>query len=212
MAVNERFALYFNAGYRQIDDTTWRQWVVRPGVTVDLSPSTELSLTYGYFKANPNGFRVDTYAVPEHRVHQQVTYRHGMGRLTARHRVRNEQRWIGTEYLGEAPRTWRFQERVRYMFRTDIPLKRAGGERPALFLSVHDEVGFRFGYRGRSNFDQNRLYGGMGYRPRPSTLIEFGAFLQRFNPLSGERIESNVMVLAGVTVDVPLKRLGSLFR
>lgn len=212
LAVNDRFALHFDTSYRLIDDSTWRQWVVRPGVNIGLSENWSLSLTYGYFKANPNGLRVDTYAVPEHRLHQQFTYRHGIGRLAARHRIRNEQRWIGTERRDDAPRAYRFMERLRYLFRTDIPLRRAAGESPSVYLSLYDEVAVRFGYRGTSYFDQNRLYAGLGFRPRPSTTIEFGAFGQRFKPMSGERLEHNVMVLVSVTTNMPLKQLGALFR
>lgn len=200
VSVTPRAALHFDTSFRSIDDTTWRQLVFRPGVNLKLNQQWDLSLTYGYFKSNPNGLSVDTYAVPEHRLHQQFTYRHGMGRLGARHRIRNEQRWIGTEYLGESfPRDYRFQERLRYLFRTDVPLRRGSAERPSLYLSFYDEVGFRFGFRGTSYFDQNRLYGGVGYRPNSSTTIEFGAFGQRFKPLSGGRFENNVMVLLSVT-------------
>jgi hypothetical protein len=212
LAVNRRFALHFDTSYRLVDDSTWRQWVVRPGVSIGLSENWSLSLTYGYFKTSPNGLRVGAYAVPEHRVHQQFTYRHGIGRLVARHRIRNEQRWIGAERLGAAPPSFRFQERLRYLFRTDIPLRREPCERPSVYLSLYDEVGVRFGYRGASRFDQNRLYAGLGFSPRPSTTIEFGAFGQRFKPLSGERVERNVVVVVSVTTNMPLKRLGSLFR
>jgi hypothetical protein len=109
-------------------------------------------------------------------------------------------------------RDFRFMERLRYQFRADIPLRSAAGERPSLFLSFYDEVAFRFGNTGTSRFDQNRLYGGFGYRPNPATTIEFGAFGQRFKPLSGERIEHNIMIMVSVTTDVPLKRLTSVFR
>ncbi len=129
-----------------------------------------------------------------------------MGRLAARHRFRNEQRWIGSEVLGYDPRLWRFQERLRYQFRTDVPLRHGAGERPAVFLSVYDEVAVRFGYHGTSYFDQNRLYAGLGFRPKPSTTIEFGAFGQRFKPLAGGHFEHNVVVLFSVATDFSLKR------
>lgn len=206
VSLNPRFALHFDTSYRTIDDSTWKQWVVRPGVSIDLADKWSLSLTYGYFKANPNGLTVDTYAVPEHRVHQQVTYRHKIKRLGARHRFRNEQRWIGTEFLNFEPRMYRFQERVRYLFRTDVPLREGTGERPSLYLSFYDEIGFRFGFRGTSYFDQNRLYGGIGYRPVPSTTVEFGAFGQRFKPLSGERFENNVIILLSVSTEFTLRK------
>jgi len=206
VSLNPRFALHLDTGYRTIDDSTWKQWVVRPGIAIDLTENWALSLTYGYFKANPNGLRVDTYAVPEQRIHQQFTYRHPMGRLLARHRIRNEQRWIGTEFIDHDDRAYRFQERLRYQFRADIPLRSGAGEKPSLYLSVYDEVGVRFGFRGASYLDQNRLYGGIGYRPSPSTAIEFGAFGQRFKPLSGGRFEHNIMVLVTVSTDFSLHR------
>jgi hypothetical protein len=205
LAVNDRVALHFDTSYRLIDDTTWRQWVVRPGINVDLSDRWSLSLTYGYFKANPNGLHSDVAAIPEHRVHQQLTYRHALGRLAARHRIRNEERWIGAEVLGSAPRLWHFQERLRYQFRTDIPVRHREGERPSVFFSVYDEVAARFGLRGTSYFDQNRLYGGMGFRPKPSTTVEFGAFAQRLKPLSGDRFEHNIVVLLSVSTDFSIK-------
>lgn len=208
---SEKVSLYFNTGYRIIDDSTWRQWLVRPGVTVDLNPNWELSFTYGYFSSHPNGLRVDTYSVPEHRVHQQVSYKHGWGRLTARHRVRNEQRAVGAEFLGSTPRAWRFQERLRYQFRTDVPLKRQLNESPKLFLTFYDEVAARFAYHGTSHFDQNRLYSGVGWRPSHSTLVELGAIFQRFKPLSGLRFEHNLILQLNVTADTSLKRLGALF-
>ncbi len=41
LAVNDRVALHFDTSYRLIDDTTWRQWLVRPGVNIDLSQQLE---------------------------------------------------------------------------------------------------------------------------------------------------------------------------
>jgi len=209
LAANDRVEIHFDTSYRLIDDTTWRQWVVRPGVNLNLSENWTLSLTYGYFSAHPNGLRIDTFALPEHRVHQQFTFRHGMGRLATRHRIRNEQRWLGTELSGAEPRSWHFQERLRYQFRTDIPLRRGKAEDPAVFLSFYDEIGTRFGFRGTSYFDQNRLYAGMGFRPAQSATIEFGAFSQRLKPLTGGRLEHNIVILFSVSTDFSLKQIFS---
>ncbi|MBL8217559.1 MAG: DUF2490 domain-containing protein [Bryobacterales bacterium] len=206
-ALTARWGLHFDGGFRQMDAASWQQWLVRPAVNFRPARAVQLSAGYAYFKSFPGGIGWDPASAPEHRLYQQVAAAHRGGPFQLRHRVRVEQRFLGSGLATAVERCWPLQHRLRYQAKAELPLVRNGGEQTLVYLSVYDEVLFRLGYAGTSRFDQNRAYGGLGYRPTRTEAVECGVISQRFQPMAGGRLEHNWILVVTVSSNSPVQRL-----
>ncbi|MBE0657961.1 MAG: DUF2490 domain-containing protein [Bryobacteraceae bacterium] len=202
-----KWGVHFDGGWRQMSNALWNQWLVRPGVNYQLSPKVQLSGAYSYFNTHPGGLDWEPSAAPEHRLQQQLVIQQPLGKVNLRHRYRFDQRFLGSGYVEGRDRNWNLQHRVRYMLRGDIPLKRLSNETTAVSLSLYNELFLRYGYAGVSAFEQNRIFAGLAFRTAHATAIETGVFNQRFQPLSGGRIENNYVLVISVSNQLPLNRL-----
>ncbi|HNY39420.1 MAG TPA: DUF2490 domain-containing protein [Bryobacteraceae bacterium] len=206
-AVSSKWGFHFDGSWRQMNDALWNQWNIRPGVNYQLSRNVQLSAAYSYFNSHPEGLASTNRASPEHRLQEQIVVGQPAGKLALRHRFRFDQRFLGSGYEPGRERTWNLQERVRYMIRTDIPIKKAKDDRPVVYLGLYNEMFLRFGYAGHSTFDQNRIYAGLGFRPSKRYGIETGVFNQRFKPMAGGRLENNYVLVVTFINQMPLKEL-----
>lgn len=206
-AVNSKWGLHFDGSWRQMNHSLWNQWNIRPGVNYQLNRRVQLSAAYAYFNSHPEGLASANRSFPEHRLQEQALVSQSLGILPVRHRVRFDQRFLGSGYSAWRERNWHLQYRLRYMLRTEVPLLKTKDERPAVYLGLYDEVFLRFKDAGASTFEQNRLYAGIGVRPSKRFGIETGVFNQRFKPVVGGRLENNYVLVVTVANQVPLKEL-----
>lgn len=202
-----KWGLHFDGGWRQMNNSYWNQWLLRPGVNYQASPNVQLSAAYSYFNTHPGGLDWESAAAPEHRLQEQISIQQPVGKAGLRHRARIDHRFLGSGFVEGSDRTWNLQHRVRYMLRGDIPLRRTVDERPTVFLALYNEFFLRYGFAGVSAFEQNRIYAGLGFRPGGATTIETGVFNQRFKPLAGGRMENNYVLVFSVSNQLPLARL-----
>ncbi len=109
----------------------------------------------------------------ENRFFQEFQVKYTMGQTTNDHRLRLEQRWIGSPEEGT-----NLSHRIRYSLGFTIPIKkntlvtrsffRFSNE---LFMDL-DKFDYWFNREGdKAGLNQNRLYGGIGYNfSRPSSI------------------------------------------
>ncbi len=206
-AVTSKWGVHFDGSWRQMNRSAWNQWNIRPGVNYQARHNVQISAAYAYFNTHPNGLASMAGAAPEHRLQEQLLVGQPAGEFAVRHRLRLDQRFIGSGYAAGRGRGWDFQHRIRYMLRADIPLKKGRDERPVVYLGLYDEVFSRFGCAGASSFEQNRLYAGIGFRPSKKYGIESGVFNQRFKPAAGGRLENNYVLVVTFINQVPLRDL-----
>lgn len=130
----------------------------------------------------------------EHRIFQMATLNDKSGILEFSHRFMLEQRWI-ERYSSTAlskEDEFVYWNRLRYMFRTNIPLKGKTISDKTPYLAVYDEILIGFGKNVNENiFDQNRLALLFGYRFSPKLRIE-GGYLNQVVQLSREVNNRNV--------------------
>jgi hypothetical protein len=130
----------------------------------------------------------------EHRTFQMATLNDKSGIFEFSHRFILEQRWIG-RYSSTAlskEDEFVYWNRLRYMFRTNIPLKGKTISDKTPYLAVYDEILIGFGKNVNENiFDQNRLALLFGYRFSPKLRIE-GGYLNQVVQLSREVTGRNV--------------------
>jgi len=130
----------------------------------------------------------------EHRIYQMATLNDKSGIFDFSHRFMLEQRWIGRYSSASLTKEddFVYWNRLRYMFRANIPLKRRTIADKTPYLAVYDEILIGFGKNVNENiFDQNRLAILLGYRFSPKVRIE-GGYLNQIAQLSREVNGRNV--------------------
>lgn len=169
----------------------WQQWMVRPGINYTFSPKLSVSAGWAYAKTYTYGDYPVAFDFPEHRAWEQVVYNAKALGMDWQHRVRLEQRWIGEmEREGNdwSVENWRYENRIRYMLRTTIPLT----ESKKTYLALWDEVFVNFGSNVSGNFfDQNRAFIGIGHKINSHTRFEFGFLEQTIQRRGGAIWENN---------------------
>jgi hypothetical protein len=150
-----------------------------------------LSAGYAHVETFRYGDFPALHEFPEHRFWQQVSHTTKWAGLDWTHRVRLEQRWIG-EMKNTAGdwdvANWRYENRIRYMLRTTIPLT----ESKKTYLVLSNEIFFNFGENVVGNdFDQNRAFIGVGYKFDAVNKVEFGFMEQTIQRRGGKIWEHN---------------------
>jgi len=157
--------------YNAIGDL--EQLLLRTGIGYNLTENNNnLLLGYGYILSeNYIGDTDEKVSVNEHRIFQQFTTKHKVGKLKFSHRYRFEQRFVESN----------FKMRFRYFLSLQIPLTTKEKIDNTYYLSAYNEI---FLNTKTSIFDRNRLYGGLGYHLNSSIRFEAG-YMNQFFETSG---------------------------
>jgi len=141
------------------------QLLLRTGVNYKFENG--LLLTGGYANITNHEFQSVRIGpeVEEHRIWQQLITATYFGKAKLEHRFRYEQRWIESD----------FKTRYRYRGMLFYPLNSESIDVGTYYLGVYDEI---FLQPGETNFDRNRLYGGLGYKYASNIQLQFGYLLQ----------------------------------
>lgn len=132
--------------------------------------------------------------------HLLVTHR--IRRLNILHRVRLEERFISRLAVENGKLTKQgnnFAERLRYLFRVSHPLSNKAEFTKGAYLAGADELMLNLGDRSSVNgrlLDQNRIYGGVGYRFSSKTDMEIGYLRQYVLLRNGDAYNNNVLQLS----------------
>ena len=152
-----------------------QQLLIRTGLDFYLKPDLRFTVGYGFIETFPYGKFAVQHAFPEHRIWQQVLLQQTLASVKLSHRSRLEQRMIGDAATGRFEKG-RYENRMRYMAKATVNI--TNGERP-VFAALYDEVFINFGKDvGYNIFDQNRLYGAIGYSISPAWKVELGYLYQ----------------------------------
>jgi len=161
-----------------------QQNLLRLGVNYQLDPKMQLRLGYALAETYPygdipiNGFGKD---FTEHRMYEMVTLFDKIKSVELSHRFMLEQRWVGRYSAANlsSEDEFLFMNRIRYMFRAQVPLKgkSIGDQTP--YAAVYDEILIGFGNNVNENiFDQNRFGLLLGYKFNSTFRFEAGYFNQ----------------------------------
>ncbi len=167
-----------------------QQFLGRIGLNYHVNESLMLSGGYAYIITSPYGEQPVLDKFPEHRLWQQLVFNQKIGKAAINHRYRLEQRWLDLPTTEENDYT--YLNRARYRLMVNIPLNSATISKGTLFISVYDEVMINFGKNsGKNIFDQNRIYGALGYQISPSANVQVGYLNQYIQKPDGLRFEQN---------------------
>jgi len=172
----DKFGLHSEVQIRRNDGfSSWQQLLLRPGIFYKINKNVLATAGYAYVETHPYGeIPIAKTAFPEHRIWQQLQLTQQTGGVDVTNRLRLEQRFFGDAAIGTFTNV-RFENRVRYMLKANIPL----GKTSPLYVPVYDEVFIAFGKNVKYNtFDQNRFGLGLGFNTGRYTKLEVGYLYQ----------------------------------
>lgn len=160
--------------------TDWQQSLLRVGVNYSFRPNMLFRLGYGWIETFPYGeYPLNGFGnqFTEHRIFQMMQLSQKEGSVDFSHRFMLEQRFVGKYSSANSKREDEFPllNRIRYMFRAQVPLKGNALKDKTPYLAVYDEVFVGFGKHVNANvFDQNRIGVLLGYRFSNNFRLEGG--------------------------------------
>ena len=199
--INNKLSLHFDAQLRSTDEIKSVQSILlRPGLNVHISKSWVLTVGYAYI-ANRRTVGDITNLLPEHRIWQQALFNHKINRIAVAHRFRFEERFISKAVVEDNElETDGFNQalRFRYFIRSIVPLVNQSSFVKGPFFAVQNEVFLNTGNKTTVNgktFDQNRLYGALGYRLQGKLDIEAG-YMNQYTSTAASFINNHIVQIA----------------
>lgn len=167
-----------------------QQLLLRGGLNYHLSNAVMATLGYGFIDTHPYGEQPVPERFTEHRIWQQLILNHSDGRVLFNHRFRQEQRWLELPLSDE--HDYNYVNRSRYRFMLTVPLNNSEMIKDTWFLSFYDEIFINFGENVAKNiFDQNRIYGAIGFQTGINTNLQLGYLNQMIQKGNGIQFENN---------------------
>lgn len=174
-----------------------QQLLLRVGINYQLHAQVMLSAGYCFVETYPYGKLPVLVSFPEHRLWQQIQVKTMLSKIEWISRFRSEQRFsklptYSYQTLTNEPGEAVYTNRFRLLNRISLPIVGSWNTRSNWFVSVADEVFIQAGREVKANFfDQNRLYGGIGFRWKNYGRLEFGYLEQSIIKSDGLTIENN---------------------
>ncbi len=197
--INKKWSLQPDFHIRSSDKwENFQTFILRPGINYRFNPKWNVVVGYNHIQSRVVIGGVAGYT-PENHIWEQVWFRHKLKRFNLVHRLSLEQRFIQYGYLQNNTiknREALFTQRIRYLFRTQLPLVQ---QKPAFvkgpYAVLQDEIFFNIHKKENANgqsFDQNRLFAGIGYRVSPKLDIEAGYQNRQITARGGARFADHI--------------------
>ena len=162
-----------------------QQGLLRVGLNYQANPKIQLRAGYAWIETYPYGdFPINGLGkdFTEHRIFQMATLTDKISKLELSHRFMLEQRFVGRYTKPEliVEDDYLFLNRLRYMFRIQMPLSGNEIANKTPYIAAYNEIFIGFGKNVNENiFDQNRIGLLLGYKFNSNVRIEGGYINQR---------------------------------
>ena len=193
--LNDKYSIHYETQLRNYEPiNNFFQLLPRVGLNYKIDDNSMVTSGYAFIPTQTDFDRGwGDNMVNENRIWEQFILRNSIGNIKIRHRYRLEQRWITSQFqLNQInpEKNTTYKNRARYMLSLKIPLSK--NKDFPLFLSIYDEIFLNI---SNSPFNQNRLYGAIGYQMNDNTNIQLG-YLKHHNTVSTEIQNLNRLQLA----------------
>lgn len=206
--VSDKWGLHLEAQWRRSEFLSHsQQLLLRGGVNYHFSPQAVATVGYGFIETYPYGEFPVAAAYPEHRIWEQLQLKSQLNAFEMITRFRLEQRYSKLPVANNAgiytPGDAVYTNRARLMNRFSLPFKGKVIADKSFYLSAYDEILINFGKNVRANiFDQNRLYGAIGYKIPKAGRLELGLLSQIIQKPDGVKIERNTTFQLGFSSNI----------
>ena len=186
--LNEKYSIHYETQLRHYEiGNNFFQLLPRVGLNYKIDDNSMVTAGYAWIPTQTTldeGFSGEL--VTENRIWQQFILRNKINNIKIRHRYRLEQRWVKDNDITS------YKNRARYMLSVKIPFKKS--EASPLFIFLYDEV---FLHLDDNPFNQNRLYGALGYNVNNNMNIQVGYLRHRNGSLNLDRLQLAVFLNTG---------------
>jgi hypothetical protein len=210
--VHKRVSILAEGQFRFAGQFEPMQFQFRTGADIHVTKKLSV-MPFGYvYTWNPMyGKQPAKYVNNEHRIYQQVTYKHQVGKVQLSHRGRLEQRHIQVHSLenGEVISQGYdlFLNRFRYRLMMNVPLKGTEIVPKTMFATFYDEVFMEWGKAiVYHKPDQNRVFAGLGYQASKKFTITGGFLYHMLVKLNGVQQENNFGVQINASYNFDLTK------
>lgn len=179
--VSDRLSIHTEAQFRFWETTgNFNQLLLRTGLNYHISPEAIATLGYGYIITDGTFEELPGEEnTREHRIFQQFILKNEVWKLLFEHRYRLEQRFID---FGTSKDT---RHRARYRLQITLPIS------SLLFINVYNEI---FINLQGNVFDQNRLYGALGFNVKPTISVQIGYLKNHFPSAKYDRLQLGLFI------------------
>jgi len=204
--LSKRVGFTFDAQFRFSKNFENMQHFVRNGLDVYVNKQFSfVPVGYMYVWNFRYGELPSKFADNEHRIWQQVFYKHPIGKWRLTHRLRLEQRFLQSHSLSptgeEIDNGYNiFRNRIRYRVVAQYPLQGETIQPKSFFVGGMNELFYSWGKDVKTyEMDQNRFFAGVGYQINKDFYIWPGFFYQYLLRSNGAIQENNVGFLVWIT-------------
>lgn len=198
--LNDKLSVHAELQIRSNDNWEMIQTILpRVGLNYHFKKNQVLTAGYAYIP-NRSAIGNKSSLLGEHRVWQQYIISHSAGRAAVAHRFRLEERFVPSAMVdGESLKVKErlYSTRLRYFNRAIIPFRVQKPFTRGMFAALQNEVFVTISNKENVNgsfFDQNRIYGAIGYRFSKKFDMEMGYMNQYVNrrPITGSSVNNDV--------------------
>ncbi|WP_167855474.1 DUF2490 domain-containing protein [Hymenobacter fodinae] len=165
-----------------------QQYFYRTGLNYHATEQVLVTGGYVYLLSLPYGDYPEAGRSHERRAFVRAELESSLGRLALAHRYTQDLRWL----RGPGEAAYALQHRSRYRLQLQFPLTRPKVEAGTLYALASDEIFISYGRNvGANVFNQNRLYGGLGYQITDALGVETSYLHQTVQHDDGVVFEQN---------------------
>jgi hypothetical protein len=210
--VHKHLNFVIEGQFRFVSNFEPMQFQVRTGPDVIVNKHWSfMPLAYVYVWNPQYGQQPNKYVNNEHRIYEQVVYKHSIGRLHFSHRARLEQRFlqvhedVNGEIVNEGYDL--YTNRFRYRFAANIPINNSKMDPKTFYASVYDEFFFSWGDPVTFHkIDQNRIFAGIGYQVTKDFSFQGGFLYQMLVKANGAKQENNSGIQVQINYNIDLTK------
>lgn len=173
--IHDKWSVFTEVQYRSYNiGKDILQLLLRTGLNYHITEKSSVALGYTFLSTYKIESDITSPFAEEHAIWQQFMHRYALPNLVFEHRFRAEQRFINDLRNNNGDL---YKNRFRYRLALAIPFGKENLEPNTFFASVMDEIFVQTeGYW----LDQNRIFGGIGYKFSASANFQFGIMNQTF--------------------------------
>ncbi len=213
LSFGKRICLLLEGQFRQAQNLEPQQYQLRTALDVKITEHLSIApLGYVYTWNYKYGKQPAAFENNEHRIFQQVSYKHLIGVVKMDHRLRMEERFIQNHSIGNSGSVVDEgyvvrQNRLRYRLMARVPLNSRKIEPHTYFLSAYDEIFVSWGDKITFHEpDQNRLFMGVGYQFDKSFTLQGGFIYQLLLKANGTMQENNIGIQLQLAYNIDLAK------
>ncbi len=207
--LSPRFGVFVDGQFRFARQLENMQHMLRFSLDYNVNSKFSVSpIGYSFIWNYKYGVQPVTIINNEHRLYQQLQYKHAIGKFFFTHRFRTEERFIQNHTVDPEGEYSNFQFRIRHRIWCSRPIGKDKIEPKTWYLAVFYEGFMSWGklVTFDNKIDQSRLFFGPGYQFNGHVNLQAGPYYQHLIKRQGLQEENNLGVFVQLNYNFDLTK------